>query len=222
MRRPRACSPVPVAALLAVVLAGCAGRPDPLSVQRGVRPPGGLAIDVIAVTPFRAVARVERPGARVRDVEPGGIEMVSARVLGALLAVDGLEVAPPEETARWLEANGHDPAGDVAPLEAELARSFGADAILHGRVRRYLSRIGGERGAQRPAVVSFELELRLPDGTRVWRGSWDERQVAVSEDLFSLGRAMERDFAWVDAPRLVADGVSALIADLLEERRRWR
>ncbi len=208
-------------ALLALALAACADRPDPLRVERGARPPGGLAIDSIAIAPLRSAPQVDRPGAAVVDVEAGGVEMVGARLVGALAAVEGLEIVPPDETGRWLRANG---LADAAParLDAELARSFGADAVLHGRVRRYLSRIGGPRGAQRPAAVWFELELRLPDGTRLWRGSWDERQVAVSEDLFSLGRAIDRDFAWVEAPRLVGDGVRALVADLMGERRRWR
>ena len=222
MRGRRARAAARVAILIATGLVGCVGRPDPLHVEHGARPAGGISVDTIAVAPFRPAAQVERPGARVSDVEEGGIDMVSARVLQALLAVEDLEVAPPEETGRWLQANGLGEDAERAQIERELARSFGADAILHGRVRRYLSRIGGERGAKRPAAVWFELELRLPDGTRLWSGTWDERQVAVSEDLFSLGRAIERDFTWVNAPRLVADGARALIADLLAERQRWR
>lgn len=221
-KAPWAALRVAVLLALSVSSSSCAGRPDPMRVERAARPPGGVSVDTIAVAPFVAAAWIERPGAQVTDVEAGGIEMVTARVLGALLAVEGLEVAPPEETARWLEANGYTSEVDDARVEGELARSFGADAVLRGKVRRYLKRIGGERGAQRPAAVWFELELRLPDGTRLWRGSWDERQVAFSEDLFSTGRAIERGFAWVDAPRLVSDGVRALVADLLAERERWR
>jgi hypothetical protein len=196
--------------------------PQPLHVERLPPVAAGVRVNTIAIVPFASAPQVDRPGAPVVDVEDGGIAIVSARVVEALSEVGDLAVTPPEETARWLEANGRALQDSPARLGSELASAFGADAILYGRVRRYRSRIGSTRGASRPASVWFELELRLPDGVRIWAGSYDEQQEALSENLLSLPRAADRGFAWVDASRLSSDGARALVAALLEERRHWR
>jgi hypothetical protein len=94
--------------------------------------------------------------------------------------------------------------------------------VLFGRVRRYRSRVGGERGVTRPAAVWFDLELRLPSGVRIWGGLYREEQKAVSEDLLSLGLAAQRGFSWLDAPELSEYGARELVAALVEDLGRWR
>jgi hypothetical protein len=95
------------------------------------------------------------------------------------------------------------------------------DAVLFGVVHHYSSRLGGEHGATRPAYVWFDLELRTPNGARIWAGTYRENQTSLAEDLFSLPRAIQRGFVWLDAPALAAYGARELVASLAEERRRW-
>jgi hypothetical protein len=154
-------------------------------------------------------------------VEPDGVGVVRARVVEALAALPDLDLVPPEDSDRRLEQARLDPPGPVA-IGRELARAFGADSVMFGRVRRYSSRVGGTRGAERPAAVWFELELRAPDGARLWQGSFHEQQQAVSENLLSLPRAAARGFQWLDADQLALEGAKQLAAELDRERQKWK
>jgi hypothetical protein len=179
-------------------------------------PPPGQTVNRIALAPLLVA-----PGAR--RVEPDATEMVGSRLVEALAEQGELEYVAPDEVSRWLAQREVSP-GSANPqqLGAELARAFGADAVLFGSVRIYSARVGGERGATRPAAVWFDLELRLPDGTRIWAGSFHEDQKSLSEDLLSLPRAAERGFEWLDASSLAAYGARELIGALAQERRGWR
>jgi hypothetical protein len=195
----------------------------PISVEALAGPGPGHPVNRIAVAPLLVAPQVERAGARAGAVEPGAAEMVGSRVVEALAEQGEIAYVAPAEVALWLERSGLSMRGDDPQrLGGELARAFGVDAILFGRVRRYLSRVGGTHGATRPASVWFDLELRLPDGTRVWAGSYREEQKSLAEDLLSLPRAAQRGFTWLDAPSLAAYGARELIAKLAQERRRWK
>jgi hypothetical protein len=158
-----------------------------------------------------------------RQVEPDATEMIGSRLVEALAEQGEIEYVAPDEVSRWLSQRGMSP-GNANPqqLGAELARAFGADAVLFGVVRTYSARVGGEHGATHPASVWFDLELRLPDGARIWAGSFHEDQKSLSEDLLSLPRAAERGFEWLDASSLAAYGARELVGALAQERRRWR
>jgi hypothetical protein len=174
---------------------------------------GEARLERVAVAPFAMDA--------AGRVEPDASALVRARVVEALAALEGLELVPPEESDRVLEQAGLGGRGRAA-LGKELARAFGVDGVLHGRVRRYSSRVGGPRGAEQPAAVWFELELRSPDGTPLWRGAFQEEQQSLSENLLSLPRAIERGFQWVEAEELVQEGVQRLIGELDRERQKWK
>jgi hypothetical protein len=173
-------------------------------------------VDRIAVPPLLV-------DPRARAVEPDAVEMIGSRLVEALAAQGEFAYVSPDEVEIWLSQRGLS-LRDTDPkrLGAELAHAFGAEAVLFGVVRGYRSRVGGPHGALLPAAVWFDLELRLPDGTRIWAGSFREEQKSLAEDLLSLPRAVERRFVWLDAPSLAAYGARELVRALAEERRRWK
>ena len=146
--------------------------------------------------------------------------VVTARVAEALAEWAHLDVVPPGDVKLWLQ--GPRSAVDPALLGDELRAAFGADAVLTGRVRRYVPRQGGSAGAARPASVRFELELRTPEGVLLWQGSYDETQSSVNEDLSSFQRASERGFRWVTAEALARYGARELMQGLGKVSASWR
>jgi len=201
-------------ALLGIAVLGCASAP--VEIQRLGAPEPGHAVKRIAVAP-----PIVAPGARIVESDAGAV--IGSRLVEALAGQPEIEYVTPGEVESSLAQRGlslH--ASDPQQIGAELARTFGADAVLYATIHDYVSRIGGTRGATRPATVGFDLELRLADGTRLWAGSYREQQQALFDDLLSLPRAAERGFTWLDAPALAAYGSRELVRSLAQERRQWK
>ena len=202
-------------ALLGVLALACASA-SPVSIETLPGPGPGIRVERIAVPP-------PLMDPRARAIEPDAVQMIGSRLVEALAAQGEIAYVAPDEVEIWLSGHGlslRD--ADPQRLGGELAQAFGVDAVLFCVVRRYRSRVGGPHGAMRPAAVSFDLELRLPDGARIWAGSFREEQKSLAEDLLSLPRAWERGFEWLDAPSLAAFGARELVGVLAEERRRWK
>jgi hypothetical protein len=150
---------------------------------------------------------------------------------------------PPSAPVRRVELRelGSDPASGTflpyetqklvtAQLRAALAASTGfqivepgagADAVLSGNVRRFTERDGSASGVQHPASVAIDLVLHDKAGVRIWAGSYDETQRALSEDVGSLPRVWQRGFRWVTAEELAQYGVRTLVEELAREARAW-
>jgi hypothetical protein len=141
-------------------------------------------------------------------VDPAAAELVTARVLEALVQSGRFTVIPPGDVRLAIAELGE--RVSIQQLREKVVSSFKPDALLLGRVRRFDERDGGER----PAAVSFDLELRATDGALLWTGSYDETQRSLSEDLGSLGRASERGFRWVSADALASFGARELVRQL--------
>jgi len=141
-------------------------------------------------------------------VGPDASEVVTGRVLEALVESGRFRVIPPGDVRVALA--GLAPNAPVQDVREQLVRSFGPDALLRGRVRRYDGRGSGGQ----PAAVSFDLELRAADGTLLWTGSYDETQRGLSEDPGSFARVSARGFRFVDAEALAGFGARELVRQL--------
>ena len=200
-------------ALLGALALGCASAS---LVSSEVIPGTVVRVERIALPPLLV-------DTHARHVEPEAAEMIASRLVEALAAQGELAYVGPDEAALWLSQRGLSVRdSDPQRLGGELAHAFGADAVLFGVVRGYSARIGGPHGATRPATVWFELELRAPDGTRLWTGTYHEQQKSLSEDLLSLPLAWERGFEWLDASQLAEYGSRELVQALVEECRKWK
>jgi hypothetical protein len=156
----------------------------------------------------------------IGDPAPGGtvdddaVAVVNTRVLQALTEETNLEIIPPDKTS--LVPGAADRKGGDA-----LRKTFGADAVLTGVVRRFVERSGGPTGSSRPSAVWFTLELRTTDGALLWSGTYNETQAALSDDLGSFRRAWQRGFQWVTAADLAGYGARQLARALAEEVAAW-
>ena len=162
----------------------------------------------IALLPFTADPA---PGG---TIEADALEVVSTRVLEALTRETDLEIIPPDKTSLV-------PGADAAKGGEALRKTFGADAVLSGVVRRFVERSGGPSGSSRPSAVWFTLELRTPGGALLWSGTYNETQAALSENLGTLGRAWQRGFKWVTAAELADYGARELAQAMAQEVAPW-
>ena len=154
------------------------------------------------------------------DIAPGGTVpsdgagVVAARVLEALTQETELVVIPPDKVMLV-------PGSGAASGREALRKTFGADAVLTGTVRRYVERSGGPTGSTHPSAVWFTLELRSIGGVLIWSGTYNETQAALSDDLGSFRRAWQRGFKWVTAADLAGYGARELAQALAAEIGPW-
>jgi len=146
---------------------------------------------------------------------PSGLSKVALVPLrGEPMALDVPEEAPRLVTARVASA-----------LESEthlrVVEPAQADAVLSGAVRRFVERDGTSTGVRHPASVWIVLELHDRAGQKLWTGTYEETQPALSEDVGSLPRAWERGFRWVTADDLATYGARELVRELAREVATW-
>lgn len=95
-----------------------------------------------------------------------------------------------------------------------IGNALSADAVLAGFVYRFKDRVGTAYGVDSPASVAFELHLvQMPDGRIVWSASVDDTQLSLSEDLFQVGKFIERKGRWVTASDMAREALDAAFAD---------
>ncbi|WP_456386646.1 hypothetical protein [Desulfolithobacter sp.] len=111
--------------------------------------------------------------------------------------------------------SGHQLAGLGEGLEAgeqalvsEAGKRFGCNAVLEVFLERYQERVGGEYAVQQPASVAFSYRLvGVDSGEVLCRGTFDEVQQSVAENIFAFGKARQRGFTWVTAGELLREGL---------------
>ena len=161
-------------------------------------------------TPIRRIAvapLLARPEAA------GSEAPVVARYLVDAFAARGFEVIPPEEVGRVSEALG--PASGLPELAATLQREFGADAVLVGKLTRWVAREGGAAGSQRPASVGLQVDLYDVSGARrLWRGEFDHTQQSLLSNVLVTPRYPGGGTRWLTAEEFAQFGASELAAAL--------
>lgn len=157
----------------------------------------------IAVAPFEAspsLARRQDPS----SPSPQEAAALVARHVSEALA-QRADVIPPDDLRHAMEEAGSELSTQA--LAKLVAERFAADALLLGTVLRYQERVGEAAGATRPAAVGFQVTLYgAPDGARLWRGTFDERQQPLSENVLNAARYPGRGSRWLTAGELARWG----------------
>jgi len=108
------------------------------------------------------------------------------------------------------QISGMDKNLPAQPLERArvIADRLSCNVVLETTLRRYKDREGGQYSAQNPASVAFAYRLiTIPEGAVLCRGTFDETQQSVMENLFSFNSARERGFSWITSEQLLKEGV---------------
>jgi hypothetical protein len=180
-----------------------------------------VAFDRIAVLPFQEVLQDDLLTGVVRcplcgtvfsaETADGRPEMVVAR-----LFLEQLE----KEKPKFSVISGEHVTGvyrqvvSTAPLKtpfptilSSTGREVGAEGIVTGYVYRFRERKGEPFAVEKPASVAFEIHLtRVEDGALVWKGTYDQTQRSLMEDLFQAS-----SLKWIRAEELAAEGMRQIL-----------
>jgi hypothetical protein len=173
-------------------------------------------VNRVAVIPFRVTGALAQTSPEKGGTPPSIAAQLVARHLGEAIAARGIEVIPAEDVQRALGIE--DPS--VRRLSPQVAasvahESFGADAVLMGQVHRYRDREGEAIGATSPAAVGFQVTLLgAPRGERLWRGTFDEAQAPLTDNLFNAGRYPGGGSRWLSAEELTRWGAEEVAVEL--------
>lgn len=100
--------------------------------------------------------------------------------------------------------------------QVDILGKQGYSCVLLGRMERFEERIGSGWSVNRPASVAFKvLLMETSTGRVIWRGSFDEAQQPLSENLFTLKRFVMRKARWVTAGELAESGFRSLVAAMV-------
>ncbi len=196
---------------LLMVLAGCAAvRSEPDLAKGDTWQPA-----TVAVLPFEAVeAKEAGSGYAVGPLTgslytsgpiiPGAASALNSALESQIKASTNLQLIDSAIAAdAWRDFSGR---GVKVPGLADVAavgRTLGVDAVFVGFVYRFEQRQGTAAAAENPAAATFNLMLvRSSDARIVFKGVFDERQQALSQNLLNLGQYMRHGLQWYTVEQL--------------------
>ncbi len=166
------------------------------------------AIGRIAVLPIRRDA-----GADNQRIVPGAERTITAHIYGVLSATPQWSYVPDLAVTQALSKLPRE--DDVLAQALLLGKAVNADAVLCGTLSKYIEREGSEYGARQPAAVGFELQLiAVAPGKVLWKGSFDQQQKALSENLFNWWQFWRGGVRWFSADEFSRLGVERLLDEL--------
>ena len=98
--------------------------------------------------------------------------------------------------------------GDLFSQARFVSSQMNSDAVLVITVERFRERAGTEYSVKAPASVSFEYKLLKSDGPQILcNGVFEETQVPLTDNIFTLQKARKRGFKWITAEDLAREGI---------------
>jgi hypothetical protein len=93
-----------------------------------------------------------------------------------------------------------------------LGRRHKADGVLIGYLYAFRERQGGDFSAKSPAYVAFELVLvSVKSGGLLWQPKFAEKQEPLNQNLFELGKFMQRKGRWVTAREMATAALKEML-----------
>lgn len=87
---------------------------------------------------------------------------------------------------------------------------------IHVLIYRFQERKGGNFAADKPASVAFHMHL-MKDGVLGRVFVYSEEQKALTQNLFTIGKYLQRGGKWVTADELAEEGINAGLDELVAE-----
>lgn len=192
------------AGLLVVAAGGCAGTDSGLDKEKLP----DFTLTCAAVLPTAQASADQKPTAEEEKLLAEGIAVINQQLRDQFSGRTDIRLISAEEMG---DAGG--PRTSLAAAKAA-AEKVGCNAILETTLHQYKERLGGEYTAKEPAAVGFSYRLLgLPDGTVLCRGSFDEAQEPLLNNLLKFRQSAENGFKWVTAEQLLQQGMRERLDD---------
>jgi hypothetical protein len=150
------------------------------------------------------------------EILPGSQNTLTRLLQEKMEAIGTFKVLPLEKMEEALSQRDKKEFEEkLIPLSIQLGKELSVNFMIVGHLFRFEERIGSAIGATKPASVGFDIHLfRLRDGIEVWRGSFDETQRPLSENLFKIGSFLRRKASWLTAEELASVGMDEMLKRL--------
>ena len=97
-------------------------------------------------------------------------------------------------------------------LAVQVGRELDAQAVVVGKIYRYIDRKGGKYSVDTAASVAFDVFLiRVEDGRLYWSGHFDEIQKSLFDNLLNFDVFLKRKGQWVTADQMAMEGLNNLL-----------
>lgn len=217
---------LPIVFMCILLLSGCKSH----VVAPEAMPSTPFGIKKLLILPFKDISALYGENASVRcelcgrvfrtgRVEEGAGDILTEHLIALISSRKGFELIPTgyaQGVQSDLLAGKNIEMSDLS-LVIETGRNLGADGVMVGHIYRYTERIGNRFSVDSPAAVSFDVDIvRVADGVVMWSGSFDETQHTLFEDLFGLGKFLQRKGGWVTAEELAISGLENMLKKLPE------
>ena len=201
-----------------VILSACRSKAPPPTVPT----PEPFHIKRLLMIPFKDMARIYGVNVTVQcrlcgnifttgKVMDGADKFLTEHLEILLKNQKDLELIPVGQAEGALSTilSGENSELPERELLVKIGRSLDADAVLAGKVYRFIEREGTGYSVNSAASVAFEIVLiRASNGRIVWSGHIDETQQSLFEDLFQLKTFMKRGGRWITAEEMAVEGLN--------------
>lgn len=93
-----------------------------------------------------------------------------------------------------------------------LGQRHKADGVLIGYLYAFRERQGGNLSAESPAYVAFEVVLvSVESGRLLWQPKFSETQKSLDQNLFELGKFIQRKGRWVTAREMATQALKEML-----------
>jgi hypothetical protein len=205
--------PVVLAIGLGLLFAGCAFDTVRQETYPAMREKGGVSVTKVAIVPFGVRGDLARNGPENSTATTGDVVRVITRFVSEELRSRGVQLIPADDFAIALANAGIDPSlpQNRRPVANLAAFAFGCDGVLTGEVMRFRDRTGQSLAASNPASVGFTVTLLdAPAARRLWSGTFEETQQALTENVFNARRYPGGGTRWLTAEELAKWGAQEM------------
>jgi hypothetical protein len=143
----------------------------------------------------------------------GADEILTDHLMSLLKQRKDLEIIPMSQAEGALSDILSSEKGGISEREllVNVGRLLDAEAILTGKVYRFLEREGTGYSVRSPASVAFDvLLIRVSDGETVWSGHYDETQQALFENIYQWDKFIRRKGKWITAEQMAIEGLNQM------------
>jgi len=150
------------------------------------------------------------------QVAPEATDFLISRLNNQLSAMFDIEVMEPAADFDASSMIGIEPAAghrsERIPIIQQYGRQMGVDGVICTYIYGFRKRVGTAYGVDKPAMVSFELNLiSVATGRLVWQAHFSETQKSLNEDALHIGQFIERKGRWITAEEMAAKAVENLL-----------
>lgn len=200
---------------------GCAASPK--SGTREILT--SYSIQKILILPFQDMTSEYGAGMELRcplcgtvyttgTVADGAAESMTTRLMTLLEAHSRYILIPPDESGGVVSGLLSEHPEELSELDllVQTGREMGADAVLTGKLYRYMERVGTRFSVSSPASIGFALDLvHVAQRRVIWSGHFDETQKSLFENLFDISTFFRRGGVWLSAEQLSDAGLEQVL-----------